>query len=84
VTTIIGKTEKQRKINKIKSRLTRSIKLINFYLLREVTKINFLQKLKESKEYYEQLYINKLNNIDEMNKLKKHKLPNSQRKKSDT
>lgn len=84
MTTIIGKTEKQRKINKIKSRLTRSIKLINFYLLREVTKINFLQKLKESKEYYEQLYINKLNNIDEMNKLKKHKLPNSQRKKSDT
>jgi hypothetical protein len=84
VTAIIGKTEKQRKINKIKSRLTRSIKLINFYLLREVTKINFLQKLKESKEYYEQLYINKLNNIDEMNKLKKHKLPNSQRKKSDT
>lgn len=84
MTAIIGKTEKQRKINKIKSRLTRSIKLINFYLLREVTKINFLQKLKESKEYYEQLYINKLNNIDEMNKLKKHKLPNSQRKKSDT
>ena len=76
------------KINKIYiplARLTKKERSLKLLKIRNKSTTNFSEINGLVREYYEQSYANKLDNLDEMNKfLETHKLPRLKQKKKDT
>ena len=76
------------KINKIYiplARLTKKARSLKLLKIRNKSTTNFTEIKGLVREYYEQSYANKLDNLDEMNKfLETHKLPRLKQKKKDS